>query len=350
MKNSFEWKKDIEDKVKAKRAAMAKRNAQLRSITGVSLAAVFCLGCGIAVVRFSNVNQPPVAGTSDSIMTIPSHPDEPIPPVTTGANTTDTDNTGVMTIPSFTDGPAYTQAGGTGICVPPTEELTGSLTGYDPRDTEDHISQPIYTGVDPYPMTTGPLVTEYPTTTEVPNVGSFRVIKEIGNIVNGSPMYVPADRMVKHRKTFSEALRYYGLSEFAIPNVLTFGNAYAMDQFEYVEFISMKDENGMGELPVSDAITVRYSPMTSDISFYELSMGMIRAPYDCMYVYDENSTFNYRDIAVKCGYLKASGAVAELIVADFEYNGVIFRFQGHYSTEKTFISFLYSIIDGLYTR
>ena len=345
MKNSFEWKKDIESKVATKRAAIAKRNTQLRAFSGVSLAAAFCICCGVAVVRFSNINQPPISGTSDSVMTIPSFPDHPVTLDTTGNNgtTVPNDTVGVMTIPSYTEGPAYTGMGDT---------PTGEITVYDPKNTEWQISQPIYTGVDPYPTTTGGIITtEPPVTGELPITGAFRVIREIDKVVNGAPLYVPADRMVKYRKTFSEALRYYGLSEFAIPSMLTEGSTYKIDEFEYVEFISMKDENGMGELPVSDDITVRYSGTSiSDAAFYELSMGMIKPPYDCLYVYDENSTFNYRGIKVDCGYLNSNGATAELIVADFEYNGVIFRFKGHYSTEKTFIKFLYNIIDSLFTR
>ena len=76
----------------------------------------------------------------------------------------------------------------------------------------------------------------------------------------------------------------------------------------------------------------------------------MRPPYDWLFTTENNADLVYRDVTVRCGYLNASGISAELIVADYEFNGIKYRFSGHNVTEKEFLSCLYTVIDCLFRK
>lgn len=344
MKNSFEWKKDINNKVVEKRERIAKRNAQMRTISGMSLALLVCLGCSVAVVRFSKINQPPVDTINNGIMTIPNFTDYTFPSVTV-QNTTDgkgvmtitvppeteppqTDDSGVMTIPSF---PTFTAA-------PDTEDGSGKATG----DTGDYpTSHPVYTGVDPYPVTTGGDAFETTST------NSNRL--QVDEIINRAfPEKLQFPDATEYTKTFAMALEYYGLSDLNIAPSLRGGAVYRIDFSDNYTFL-VDDNSGSFGIVVRDDITVNYVSDDND-AYYQLSMGCVSLPYDWMFTTAENNTFEYRGVEVKTGYINGNGIGAELIVADYEYNGIKFRFSGYNVTEKEYLSCLYTVIDCLFRK
>ncbi len=353
MKNSFEWKKDIDDKVAIKRESIMRRNAQLRSISGITLAFLLCLGCSVAVVRFSKINHPPVDTSNDGIMTIPSFSDYTFPTVTSTADDT---NNGVMTIPSFPDS---TYPYDTGVSAGTTAEDGTDLPYYT-------AMPPAYTGDDPYPMTgdsgeyqtSHPILTSddiYPVTTVSDEViwttlkdqeTGFRFAERI--ISQAFPEKMVFPNATEYKKTFAMALEYYGLSDLNIPPRLRTDIDYRIDFADNYTFLA-NDNGGMLGVIVRDDITVNYLSVHPQV-YYQLSMGRVTVPYDWVFTTAENSTLEYRDIKIKCGYLNGDGISAELIVADYEYNGIKFRFTGHNAIEKEFISCLYNIIDCLLRR
>ncbi len=353
MKNSFEWKKDIENKVAEKRERIAKRNAQMRSISGISLAVLLCMGCSIAVIKFSKINHPPVETTNDGIMTIPSFSDYTIPAISDPAYDT---NSGVMTIPSFPDSdhPSYTAGCDvtTGAvatdhpyytAIPPiyTDEdpypMTGDSTGYS-------TSYPIFTGDDPYPVTTCPDAVIW--TTLQGQESGFRYAERIISQAFSEPKQYP--HATEYTKTFAMALEYYGLSDWNIPPVLRTDINYHINFAENYTFLA-NDNGGMFGVVIRDDITVDYLSVHPEV-YYQLSMGRVTVPYDWVFATAENGSFEYKGINVRCGYLNGDGISAELIVADYEYNGIKFRFTGHNVIEKEFISCLYNVIDCLFRK
>ena len=342
MKNSFEWKKDIDDKLAERRELISKRNAQLRSLSGISLAVLLCLGCSVAVIRFSRINQPAVEGTGDSL-TNPTSQTETTSPYPLYADT----GFGDCIKPSYTaavgttrdevkDLPLYTAAApsdtgmypiGTGECV-----ITGGS------------SDPVYTGEDIYPSTTGPDAVIW--TTLADQEYKFRYARQIINQAYPEKLHFPD--ATEYEKTFASALEYYGLSDFNIAPVLRTDIDYRIDFADSYTFLA--DDNG-GQLGiiVRDDITVNYVSVNPEV-YYQLSMGYVTVPYDWVFTTAESSTLEYRGIKVNCGYLNGDGFSAELIVADYEYNGIKFRFTGHNVIEKEFISCLYNVIDCLFRR
>ncbi|MBR0327643.1 MAG: hypothetical protein IIX09_07570 [Clostridia bacterium] len=373
MKNSFEWKKDINNKVVEKRERIAKRNAQMRTISGMSLALLVCLGCSVAVVRFSKINQPPVDTINNGIMTIPNFTDYTFPSETV-QNTTDgkgvmtitvppeteppqTDDSGVMTIPSF----PHTYPGGTGKSPGVVENSTDLpyYTGIPSDNTEDYlyekteeIGNPSYTGQEPdwyppdwQPPSTSPDIEVITTTVEPPS-GAFRYAKHIVNQIFPSPLYYPT--AVEQKLTFAEALSYFGLDDFNVAPALRTSVEYHISFAD--EYTFLVDESVTNErIILRDAVIVNYVSENTE-EYFELSIGLVCLPYDWGFTTSEDGFFNYRNVEVLCGYIGANGISAELIVADFEYNGIKYRFCGHNVTEKEYLSCLYTVIDCLFRK
>ena len=338
MKNSFEWKKDIEDKVSQKREQIAYRNARIRSLSAVSFAVLLCACCSVAVVRFSRINQPPVTAGNDITSTSPDKYD--VLKDTMGdslAAAGDTDAVGTE-LPSYTAADLIT---GSDTNAEPPYEITGGVT-YVPS------TESVVTGkdVEDYPVTTG--VDVYPETTAPPSQsGAFRFAKKI--ISQAFPEKLQFPNAYEYEKTFAMALEYYGLTDFNIPPSLRCNVEYRIDYADRYTFLADGDGGELSRIIVRDDITVYYVSDQPGVC-YQLSIGKVTVPYDWVFTTADNSSFEYRDITVRCGYLNADGTKAEMIVADYEYNGIKFRFTGHNVIEKEFISCLYNVIDCLFRR
>lgn len=340
MKNSFEWKKDIEYKVTEKKERIAYRNKQLRSLASVSLAVMLCVGCSVAVVRFSRINKPATEYPNDGIMTAPSYTGNLVDE-TTAANSTDY---GVMTVPSFpdrTDEPAFT-ADRSDTELP---EYTAATPDFTEMDTEYPMTHPIYTDYDPYATVT----------TCPPDVGTpidticIPYFTEISEKISSAPLKIDDDKKVIYRKTLKMALEYYGLSEFSLPLSMVSGGEYLCKPEDGVDFIALKTGDGTGEIIVRDVLSVWYASNNTPSEF-ELSIGKECAPYD--WTFEDEGIANYapKGIEIKLGQINGDNNGADLLVADFTYNGLKFRFTGYDSSYKDFVIFLNNIIDGLFVR
>lgn len=355
MKNSFEWKKDIDNKIKLKKEQIAKRNAQMRFAYAMSFAVLLCVASSVAVVRFAKINQPAVDTDNDGIMTIPNLTDYTFPSYTYNDNTQDN---GIATIPSFphiTDPENSDNSPGVG------ENSTDLpyYTGIPSVNTEDYlyekteeIGNPSYTGQEPnwyppdwQPPTTSPDIEVITTTVEPPS-GAFRYAKHIVNQIFPSPLYYPT--AVEQKLTFAEALSYFGLDDFNVAPALRTSVEYHISFAD--EYTFLVDESVTNErIILRDAVIVNYVSENTE-EYFELSIGLVCLPYDWGFTTSEDGFFNYRNVEVLCGYIGANGISAELIVADFEYNGIKYRFCGHNVTEKEYLSCLYTVIDCLFRK